>query len=271
VADTLLRGQRHVRLTRSKGVHFATNAIARSAALALSDGKSHAFVVPWKGYALVGTSDVAVANTTASAQPGDLAELEARLHRLLPGIGPLEHLDAYAGVRALPGATGSTYKAARDIAFADHADEGASGFFAIYGGKWTTARLMAERAVDAVARYLGAPVRPCDTTRVPLLCAPESPADILRELRARLPAWPEADVAAWAGAYGRTLDRVLAPHPDPNTLDADGREQARFAYAVEQEMAVTAEDIGNRLARWSRIARPGLVKRAADFLARSSP
>jgi hypothetical protein len=36
-------------------------------------------------------------------------------------------------------------------------------------------------------------------------------------------------------------------------------------------MAVTAEDIGNRLARWSRIARPGLVKRAADFLARSSP
>jgi glycerol-3-phosphate dehydrogenase len=266
-AETLLHGQQRVRLTRSKGVHFATHAIARSAALALSDGKSHAFVVPWKGYALVGTSDVAIANATASAEPDDLAELEARLHRLLPGLGPLEQLDAYAGVRALPGARGSTYRAARDIAFADHADEGASGFFAIYGGKWTTARLMAERAVDAIARYLSAGVRPCDTARVPLLCTPQSP-DFVRELGARLPAWPAVDVAAWASAYGRAVDRVLAAHPDPNALDANGREQARFAYAVEQEMAVTAEDVGHRLARWSRIARPGLVARAADFLAK---
>jgi hypothetical protein len=86
----------------------------------------------------------------------------------------------------------------------------------------------------------------------------------------RLPAWPESDVAAWAAAYGRAVERVLAPYPDPNALDANGREQARFAYAIEQEMALTAEDIGHRLARWSRIARPGLVKRAADFLAKRS-
>jgi glycerol-3-phosphate dehydrogenase len=268
VASMLLPGQKSVRITRSKGVHFVTRPIVRRAALALGDTKRHAFVIPWKGFTLIGTSDVQIAESTASAGPSDLAELESRVRDLMPGLGALDVLDGYAGVRSLPGQAGSTYKAARDIAFADHADEGAAGLFAIFGGKWTTARLMAERAVDAIVRQLGRSAAPCDTTRRPLACTPDSPADFVRSWRARLPSWPEAEIAVWAGAYGRDFGRVLSPIADADGLDADAREAARFAYAVESEMAVTAEDVSRRLARWSSIARPGLEERAAAFLAR---
>jgi glycerol-3-phosphate dehydrogenase len=268
VASMLLPGQKSVRITRSKGVHFVTLPIVRRAALALGDAKRHAFVIPWKGFTLIGTSDVQIAESTASAGPSDLAELESRVRDLMPGLGALDVLDGYAGVRSLPGQAGSTYKAARDIAFADHADEGAAGLFAIFGGKWTTARLMAERAVDAIVRQLGRSAAPCDTTRRPLACTPDSPADFVRSWRARLPSWPEGEIAVWAGAYGRDFGRVLSPIADADGLDADAREAARFAYAVESEMAVTAEDVSRRLARWSSIARPGLEERAAAFLAR---
>src|SRR5208282_1607208 len=39
----------------------------------------------------------------------------------------------------------------------------ASGLVSVLGGKWTTHRAMAEDAIDAVQKYLGAPVGGCGT------------------------------------------------------------------------------------------------------------
>ena len=260
VAAMLLPGQAQVRLSRSKGVHFVTRSIANNAALALSGGGRHAFIVPWMGLALVGTSDDATDNAEAHPEAVDLDDLEGRLHALLPGLGSLERLDAFAGVRALPASSGSTYTAARDLALRHHAVEGAAGLFAIYGGKWTTARLMAERAVDAVAVHLGARVATCDTAQRPLACTPDvSVADFEQGWRDRLPSWPAAEVAAWTRAYGGAMARVLAATSRPDALGQAERDVCRFAFAVNDEMAMNQHDIAHRLGRGTRLARPAVM------------
>ena len=48
------------------------------------------------------------------------------------------------------------------------------GWFDITGGKLTTYRLMAEQAVDRIARYLGRATPPCRTACEPLLSGSET-------------------------------------------------------------------------------------------------
>ncbi len=264
VATMLLPGQTQVHLSRSKGVHFVTHAIARNAALALSGTGRHAFIVPWMGMALVGTSDDATDAAEVCPEPADLDDLEARLRALLPGLGPLERLDVFAGVRALPTASGSTYTAARDMALRHHAREGAAGLFAVYGGKWTTARLMAERAIDAVAAHLGIALRSCDTAARALACTPAvSIAEFEQGWRDLLPSWPAAEVTAWTRAYGNAMARVLAATPHPDALGQVERDACRFAFAVDNEMAMTDGDIAHRLGRGTRLARPEIMAHLA--------
>jgi glycerol-3-phosphate dehydrogenase len=71
---------------------------------------------------------------------------------------------AFAGLRPLPAAKGSTANLRRD-----HRVEVAGGMVTICGGKWTTYRLMASDAVRAAAREAG--LTPRDAT-LPELAAP---------------------------------------------------------------------------------------------------
>jgi glycerol-3-phosphate dehydrogenase len=178
LATRLVPGQRAARLVASKGIHLVTRAVTSSHAIALSGNGEHGFVAPFGSFSLVGTSDVPVSGDFSRpvASPGDIAELTARLTRLLPSLQPaLEHpLAAFAGIRALPGEGGDTYSAVRDFRIADHAGDGAAGFYSVYGGKWTTARFVAEAAVDRIARYLGRRLRPCDTRSAPIPALPEA-------------------------------------------------------------------------------------------------
>ena len=271
VADALLPGQKHLRLTRSKGVHFVTEPLARRMTVAVSDGHNHAFIHPWMGFSLIGTSDVEVPEDNPTAYPADLDELEARLRRLLPGLPPMPRLDAFAAARALPATDGPTYTAARDMALCEHADEGAAGFFAVYGGKWTTSRQMAERAVDAALARLGRQAAPCDTLRRPMACTPDEPLDaFVHGWQARLPSWPAAEVEAWATAYGRRLTDVVAETSDADGLDAAGRLSLRFAHAERHEMALTADDLRHRIGRGRRLADPTVDKAAAQWFSHSS-
>ena len=272
LASQLLAGQAQVALTLSKGIHVVTGPVAATHSLNLAGHHEHATVLPWRGFSLIGTTDEPIKGDAdgAAATEADVETLLAKIARLLPSttgrLGPV--LDSYAAVRALPGRVSDTYGASREDALSDHAKDGAAGFLSVYGGKWTTARLMAEHAVDRVVARLGRTARLCDTATAPLLDAPASPPDTFRAAwRTSLRDWPRDEADAWASAYGTRLSAVLKALPDLATADVFARENARFAHAAAEEMAVLPADFARRMARWYRLARPGVEARAAIWLA----
>jgi glycerol-3-phosphate dehydrogenase len=269
VASRLLTGQKQAMLTLSKGIHLVVPPIASHYALTLAGKHEHGFVLPWRGMSLVGTTDDMVLGDPEEVRVvrSDVEQLTAKIARLLPGAAAAlaSPIANFVGVRALPGQGADTYSMSRDGAFSD----GASGFFSAFGGKWTTARLMAEGAVDQVGKFLQRATRPCDTAETPLEDAPDGSAEAFsRDWRKRLVAWNDSDVALLVAAYGRSLPEVFArlaqaqASPEPDAL-----EHVRFSYAASHEMAVTADDFVRRLARWQAIKRPGVAQRASQWLA----
>jgi glycerol-3-phosphate dehydrogenase len=148
------RGKFKVRA--SKGVHLVVprDRIQLETGLILRTEKSVLFVIPWGRHWIVGTTDTEweldKAHPAASATDIDyvLEHANAVLRQ------PLTHEDVegvYAGLRPLlAGESESTSKLSREHMVATPVP----GLVAVAGGKYTTYRVMARDAVDAVARGL---------------------------------------------------------------------------------------------------------------------
>ena len=185
MASRLLPGQRRARLTASKGVHIVTPPIFNTHAVALSGNGEHGFILPWHGMSLVGTTDDVCEGRLheTHATEEEIEGLAAKITRLLPHArGALQNrIGSFAGVRALPGAPGDTYRASREVAICDHAGDGMQGLYSVFGGKWTTARRIAERFLDQLAPRFEKPLRLCDTKTAHLAAVP-LPTDLTSRL-----------------------------------------------------------------------------------------
>lgn len=269
VADRLAPGQRSVRVTLSKGIHFVTAPLARTHALAYSGDGDHAVLSPWRGFSLVGTTDEPFAGDPrgVAAEGPEREKLADKVRRFFPGAanGIDEPIGSFAAVRAIPGGPGDTYAAARDTLFTDHASDGAAGLFTLTGGKWTTARLMAEKALDAIVARMDLVARPCDTATTALRNAPS--ATFRAEWMRRLVRFPSAEAGAWLDCYGSGIGEVAARIAAGDDGNAEARDAARFAEASENEMAITADDLVRRLTRAHALARPDLREHARRWLA----
>lgn len=159
----------------------------------------------------------------------------------------------------------------------NHAGRGAPGLLSLVGVKFTTARLAAEQAVNAVCAALGlngAAVR-CRTASTTLPFADVSDAEgrlveTLRSLRATLPpdvashltSWygvEAADVVVHAAATGR-LDR-LSPHH--SVIEGE------ITYAAERGLAERLSDVVLRRTALGSAGHPGIaaLERAAELVA----
>ena len=126
------------------------------------------FALPWLGKTLVGTTDVPVDAPGADPEPPaeDIEFLLETLSRYLPETRHAKPLSAFTGIRPLV-QSGSDERTA-EIARSHRVIVSESGLVTITGGKWTTARLMAEHAVNRAALVGGLEQRPCVTTAVKL-------------------------------------------------------------------------------------------------------
>ena len=116
-------------------------------------------IVPIRTVAVIGTTDVHVPDPDVyGIEPHEVALMLEEGEQLVPGISRARVLRAWAGVRPLY--KDQDVKDDRDISrtykLLDHeARDGVKGLISIVGGKWTTYRLMAAEATDAVAAKLG--------------------------------------------------------------------------------------------------------------------
>jgi glycerol-3-phosphate dehydrogenase len=249
------------KLVRSKGIHFLTRDITRGTALAMPVDGEHLFVLPWQGMSLFATTDTAYPGDPDKVAVGDddIAALLGKAQKALPRLG-LTRKDivyAYAGLRPLVadpadvkpyGAETATYGLSRGAEILDHkAHGGPEGLISALGGKWTTARRLAEQVTDAVFRHLQRPTPTCRTGATLLACCPpRSLADFMDDMRESFPHIGHGDIDALSRLYGTMLPDMMAM--DTSGLEAlrDPLLAARTAFAVQHEMAIRLDDIVRR-------------------------
>lgn len=214
----------------SQGIHLVVDKIHFPGTHALmipkTDDKRVLFAVPWHNKVVIGTTDTPVDEITE--EPLVLEEevdyiLEHINRYINPAIDRASILSVFAGLRPLVRAKEGTSTA---LLSRDHTIVvSASGLVTITGGKWTTYRKMAQDAVDNAVFISKQDKRLCITKNLPIgdpIATRQKKENLIRER-------PE-------------LDQLL--HPDFTYKWAD------VVYAVQQEMAITAEDV---LARRTRI------------------
>ncbi len=165
------RGQFQVRA--SKGVHLVIprNRINARAGLISRTEKSLLFIVPWGSHWIIGTTDTewGLDRAHPAASQADIDYLLNHANALLADkLTRDDVVGVYAGLRPLlSGESDSTSKLSREHAVASPV----RGLTVVAGGKYTTYRVMAKDAIDAVVHDLDRHVPPSCTEDVPLLGA----------------------------------------------------------------------------------------------------
>jgi glycerol-3-phosphate dehydrogenase len=168
-----MAGRGRIQVRASKGIHLVIprDRIHADSGLILRTAKSVLFVIPWKTHWIVGTTDsdwnLDLAHPAASER--DVDYLLGELNRVLKQkLGREDIEGVYAGLSPLlAGETEDTSRLSREHAVS----QSVSGLITVAGGKYTTYRVMAEDAVDVVARGLDRRVPPSCSDRTPLVGA----------------------------------------------------------------------------------------------------
>ena len=275
----------------SKGVHLVVRQLEPECALALTTGKKlegivsrggrHFFIIPWRGCSLIGTTNVPFNGPLDEVRVTgrDIDDFLADINGALPetrltrddvrysfcGIYPL----IASEVRA------DTYQGTGEYQVIDHGSaNGVDGIITALGAKYTTARRVAEQAVDLATTRLGRTGAPCRTASERLA---EGAIDELETFQGDCHRRYGAELAPaiideLVRNHGRELHHLVALGrerrqlqpitPNRPTLEVE------IGHAVQSEMALTLDDLLFRRTGLGTIGHPGeaAVARCADLM-----
>jgi len=128
------------------------------------------FVTLWKNQILVGTTENDYEGDPANVSPLDSEInylLEIYNHYFKRYLKPADIINAFAGLRVLPGGSGEIFKKSRDTHFGKDRAE-CPRVITIYGGKLTSYRATSEKLVDMLSKFLPKSKRLADTRKLAL-------------------------------------------------------------------------------------------------------
>jgi glycerol-3-phosphate dehydrogenase len=191
-----------------------------------ADGR-YLFAVPWCDRTMIGT-DYAPASDDGRPSPTAFLALAARAFPWA-SVAPQDVALVHRGL--VPGTSGASGLWTRSRV-ADHAQDDATlGLLSLIAVKYTTARGVAEAAVDRAVAQLGRPAAPCRTAITTLADARPLPGTL--EEQARLAVQEE---------MARHLDDVLLRRLDVGTAGAPPADAvARVALVVARELGWSEE------------------------------
>lgn len=248
-----LRSRKHVRLV--KGSHLVVRKMydGEHAYILQNPDKRIVFAIPYeRDFTLIGTTDVPY-----DGAPGALDISDAETDYLLDSVNhflrrPLTRAEivwSYAGLRPLfdDGALAASV-VTRDYAFDLDAGDDAPPALSIFGGKITTARRLAEHALDELAPFL--PAHGGAWTGQAIFPGGDVGGAGFDAFLARLkrdrPFLADDVALRLARAYGTRVDRFLKDARAMSDLGRDfgcGLTEAEVGYLVAEEWAHTADDI----------------------------
>jgi glycerol-3-phosphate dehydrogenase len=235
------------------------------------------FVVPWRDRTIVGTAHFPHRGDPSrfTIDEAHVAEFIDEVRRVLPAWGLSEDdvVLVHGGLLpSKPATANSDVRLLRRQPITDHGDHGLPGFVTVSSVRFTTARRLAERAVDLAVRRSGLSARPSTTAMLPLPGAPagKTVSDLDADARFRHGGLVTGDVLEHlVRSYGTRFERILAYRStlrDWNELVAPPAPviMAQLAHAVEEEMAMCADDL---LYRRTELGPRGLVTDRARAIA----
>jgi glycerol-3-phosphate dehydrogenase len=113
------------------------------------------FLMPWKGKAMIGTTESLFAGDPSDVRPLEEEKqyLQETASHYFPHLKNKKVIDAFAGLRVLPVGTGAAFARSRDtILFPDRS--GNPRMISIYGGKLTSYRRTAEKLLNTLRSTL---------------------------------------------------------------------------------------------------------------------
>ena len=240
-------------------VAFALGARPRDAAReADTHGGRNLFIVPWRGRTVMGTGYFSYEGDPSSFAIDErhaTAFLE-EVNRAWPGAPIVRDAAVLVHGGLLPlssGARADTLTLERRQGIIDHSANGAPALITAVSVRFTTARRLAERLVNLVARKLDRRVAACRTASTPLPGAPDvQVSELLAHARQRYGRLVDADVLEHlVRSYGARYERVLAYRdrtPDwcERVLPMAPVIRAQLAYGVREEMAQRPDDLLQR-------------------------
>ena len=199
-----------------------------------SDGRV-LFAVPWHQHVVVGTTDTPIDTATAEPIP-----LEEEIDFILANAAAYmtqkpkrsDVKSVFAGLRPL--AAQGDKNETKEVSRHHKVMVSTAGLVSVIGGKWTTYRKMAEDTIDTAIPVGGLPERKCNTERMPIH-GYDFNSDWDNPLH----------------VYGSDIEKIIALNPNGNTSLATTFQitENQIQWAVEQEMAVTLEDVLARRVR----------------------
>ncbi len=249
--QAMVGGRGTINVRASKGVHLVVprDRIHSTTGIILRTPVSVLFVIPWGRHWIIGTTDTdwSLDKAHPAASRTDIDYVLGQLNKILSV--PLTRDDVegvYAGLRPLlAGESESTSKLSREHTVVHPVP----GLVMIAGGKYTTYRIMARDAVDAVAHGLDGKVAPSCTDSIPLAGADGFIALWnSRHALARSSGLHVARIEHLLHRYGSMIGEVLALIAADSSLGkplngADDYLRAEIVYAASHEGARHLDDV----------------------------
>ena len=252
-----------LKVLTSKGIHVVVpkDRIKSSVGIFLRTEKSVLFIIPWKRYWVIGTTDTAY-HEDRREPVADLEDIEYVLEQansvLATPLTKDDIIGSFAGLRPLlqPGTLDGDKTKSTKVSREHTVTEAAPGLTVIAGGKLTSYRQMAEDAVDFAIGKDRAKASPSITAKTPLEGAAGYEAMWSRRATIAHQSGLSLDhVEDLLNRYGSDVDLLLdtiAERPDlaGELQGAPEYLRAEIAFGVTHEGALHLEDL---LARRTRL------------------
>ena len=269
-------------LRRSEGIHFVTKKLVDKYIFTgeTSNGK-HFFLVPYRNHTLIGTTD-----KEYIGKPDDYKVTKKAITELLKDVNQSfgenkkiaykDILYAYGGLRPLvEDQTEDVYNASRKFEITGEKKNGIMGLITIEGGKFTTSRLLAEKAIDKALKILGLPKKRSVSKEQYLTTSGIKNFNrFIEEKQKQYPDFDPEQVEYLVKSYGTEIDKILSVK-DVNKellepLNKDGENLAQVLYAIRNEMARTLADILLRRTGIALLGHPGkaTIEKVANLAAK---
>jgi glycerol-3-phosphate dehydrogenase len=227
------------------------------------------FAIPYEGeFTEIGTTDIPVERPEdAQCSPEEIQYLCDAVNRYFARqIAPADVVRTWSGVRPLHDDGAAKAQAVtRDYVL--ELDEHGPPLLSVFGGKITTARALAEEAMERLAPTLGVDPQPMTRARVfPGGAIPDF-AKFLAQARAFWPFLGEARTVRMAHAYGACLHEMLRGVTDLGEDLGGGLSETEVRWMRDHEWAQTAEDVLWRRSKIGLHAGPDTLARVAAILA----
>jgi glycerol-3-phosphate dehydrogenase len=235
------------------------------------------FIVPWHGRVNIGTTDTDYTGDKDSprAENDEILEILKAINAYFPAaqLEPDDVLSSWAGLRPLISEKNAT--STKEISRKEELFERSDGLISISGGKLTTYRLMAERAVNLAARRLDerfAVVSRKSATKELVISGGSMTREELMEAARKEAGNDRHLIFTYGSNYGRIMELIRQEGRLREPL-VEGLPQikAEIIYAAREEMALTLADFLARRTRLAILAGENSLKcaaTAAELMAR---